>query len=80
MMRKIQEPKITMIDGTNVFPNPLEAAMEQSINAETQYDKDIMLSLFNPASITFSSVAKRLKNGLPAAYKQSPITSPIIKA
>ena len=33
--RNTQDPKMTMIVGGILFPIPLDAAMEQSINAET---------------------------------------------
>lgn len=36
MIRKMQEPEMTMIMGTRLFPSPRQAAMALSMKAETQ--------------------------------------------
>ena len=51
-----------MIVGMMVLPSPRDAAIVQSIKAETQYEKAMILILCIPASITAASVANRDRN------------------
>lgn len=51
-----------MIVGMTVFPRPRDAAIVQSIKADTQYEKAMILILYMPASITAASVANRDMN------------------
>ena len=54
--------RMIMIVGMTVFPRPRDAAIVQSIKADTQYEKAMILILCMPASITAASVANRDMN------------------
>ena len=66
---------MTMIVGTRLFPSPLDAAIVQSMNADTQYENAITRSLSMPSAATSGSFVKSIRNSLPKNARQTPITS-----
>ena len=76
---KTHEPKITIMVGARVLPIPLEAAIVQSINAETLNANAIIHIFSIPASITAGVSVNILKNKSPLKNKNAPKISAIIK-
>ena len=70
---------ITMNMGTRLFPRALEAAMVQSIKAETPQEKPMMVRRLRPAVMTSGSAVNRDKNCFPKITKSSPIAPPMPK-
>lgn len=74
------EPIITTIVGTIVLPSPLDAAIVQSINEDTAYDKPLIIILCIPASITSGSLVNNDRNCLPNIIRSPPSIAAAKKA
>ncbi|MCQ2575144.1 MAG: hypothetical protein MJ162_00270 [Treponema sp.] len=76
----MHDPAKTIMDGTNVFPSPLFAAIVLSIKEAIVKEKNIILNLSIAAFITSGSEVKIAKHCGPKMYMRLLSTAPKINA